>query len=242
MASGIYEIRNVKNGRVYIGSTIDFDQRWAQHRQDLSKGIHHSVKLQRAWKKYGAEAFKFAILEHVHNREMLFKIEQMWLNAENCAQNGYNVASMAGHPGTADDCRRQDPSALASAKGKNLSREAQFQNEDSKKRILGELIGKVQSKAAARKWPINVKLKRVARIAFDHWVCGGCSVCHGVASFQWADDDRIQHQLNCDACSGTGVEPINCNGHEKDYVLDTIAALDTLYRETFKSVDQDCIA
>ncbi len=241
MASGIYEIRNTKNGRVYIGSTIDFSQRWNQHKQDLARGAHHSIKLQRAWVKYGAESFKFAILERVHNREVLLKIEQMWIDAENCVQKGYNVAAVAGYPGRADDRRCKDPSSIATSKGKNLSRQAQFPDENSKKRILDELVKRIEIKAEIRKWPANFRPKRVSRVALDHWVCGGCSVCHGVASFQWEDDDRVLQKIDCNACSGTGFEPIRRSKQEEEYIFDAIDTLDTLYREVFESTKQDCI-
>lgn len=62
MASGIYSIRNTVNGKVYIGSTVDFASRWANHRCQLRKGGHDNSYLQRAWAKYGEEAFEFTVL------------------------------------------------------------------------------------------------------------------------------------------------------------------------------------
>src|SRR6185503_16448452 len=63
-SSGIYIIRCLKNNKVYVGSAIRFTIRWREHRWALAKGTHHSVLLQRAWNKYGAEAFEFVILEN----------------------------------------------------------------------------------------------------------------------------------------------------------------------------------
>lgn len=62
MASGIYSIQNKTNGKLYVGSTVDFASRWANHRCQLRKGSHDNSYLQRAWVKYGEDAFEFAVL------------------------------------------------------------------------------------------------------------------------------------------------------------------------------------
>ena len=57
--SGIYQIRNLVNGKVYVGSAKKFKSRWGQHRTNLRSKSHHSSHLQRAWNKYGADNFVF---------------------------------------------------------------------------------------------------------------------------------------------------------------------------------------
>ena len=65
---GIYQIRNVINGKVYIGSTIrNFKVRWKEHRSELRSNRHHSRHLQNAWNKYGESNFSFEIVEYVTN-------------------------------------------------------------------------------------------------------------------------------------------------------------------------------
>lgn len=59
MPSGIYAIQNRNNGKVYIGSAIDFRKRKNVHFCLLRKGKHHSSHLQKAWDKYGESAFEF---------------------------------------------------------------------------------------------------------------------------------------------------------------------------------------
>lgn len=58
---GIYTITCTANGRVYVGQAVNFRKRWSFHRWRLSKGEHDNAHLQNAWKKYGPEAFVFAI-------------------------------------------------------------------------------------------------------------------------------------------------------------------------------------
>lgn len=56
---GVYQIRNTVNGHVYIGSSRDIQQRWGGHKWDLRNGVHDNEHLQRAWNKYGEDAFVF---------------------------------------------------------------------------------------------------------------------------------------------------------------------------------------
>jgi group I intron endonuclease len=60
--TGIYEIRNIKNGRRYIGSAVNVSKRWRQHLRQLETGRHHSQFMQRCWNKNGAENFIFRVV------------------------------------------------------------------------------------------------------------------------------------------------------------------------------------
>jgi predicted GIY-YIG superfamily endonuclease len=39
-ASGVYQIRCIPTGKVYVGSAVDLFKRWAQHHRTLRKGEH----------------------------------------------------------------------------------------------------------------------------------------------------------------------------------------------------------
>lgn len=65
--SGIYQIRHIDSGKIYVGSAVSFAGRWRNHRKDLAHGRHHSCHLQRAWDKYGSDAFAFEVLEVIEN-------------------------------------------------------------------------------------------------------------------------------------------------------------------------------
>src|SRR3546814_7356137 len=69
--SGIYQIRNLRNGKLYIGSARDLKQRRATHFKLLGENRHHCRHLQAAWNKYGAEAFVFELVEHVGHVDRL---------------------------------------------------------------------------------------------------------------------------------------------------------------------------
>ncbi len=64
MTHGVYQIRNIANSKVYIGSAAGhgFVNRRSSHFRLLRMGTHHSIALQRAWNKYGEKSLIFEIL------------------------------------------------------------------------------------------------------------------------------------------------------------------------------------
>jgi group I intron endonuclease len=96
MTTGIYRISNLVNGHHYVGSGISIEGRWKTHRHRLRKGNHHSIALQRAWDKHGADAFEFVVIETVEDRSKLIEREQIWINNLRSYGNGYNASPTAG--------------------------------------------------------------------------------------------------------------------------------------------------
>lgn len=97
---GVYKIKCITTGKIYIGSAVNIYDRCGQHQRKLRRGKHHNEHLQSAWDKYGAENFEFSVLE-ITARNNLLNSEQAWLN-KTCAfdrQIGYNIFKYAGSPG-----------------------------------------------------------------------------------------------------------------------------------------------
>lgn len=79
--TGIYTITNKITGDCYVGSTtVSFYNRRRDHFKNLRKGSHHSIKLQRAFNKYGEESFKFEILQEIDIIDVIPSLEQYWMN------------------------------------------------------------------------------------------------------------------------------------------------------------------
>lgn len=91
--SGIYQIRNTINNKVYIGSSRSLPSRRASHFRTLSANKHANCHLQNAWNKDGKENFSFEILELVKNKNLL-DAEKKWFEKTKCCDRlyGYNLA------------------------------------------------------------------------------------------------------------------------------------------------------
>ncbi len=96
--SGVYEIRDLVNAKVYIGSSANVYRRWRRHRQALRKGSHFNIHLLRAFQGYGASAFTWNILEEISpDKALLIAAEQKWLDKTECykSDKGYNIRRVA---------------------------------------------------------------------------------------------------------------------------------------------------
>lgn len=93
MASGIYLITNRVNGKQYIGSATDIEQRWYRHKHSAEQNIHGNAHFQAAWNKCGAGAFEFEILEIVRDVDDLVSIEQYYID---WMEPAYNICRTAG--------------------------------------------------------------------------------------------------------------------------------------------------
>ena len=78
-SAGVYVIRCVPSGEVYIGSSMDVQKRFAGHRSALGRGTHHNRRLQAAWDHYGEDSFEFEVLEAGLAEDALGDAEQSWI-------------------------------------------------------------------------------------------------------------------------------------------------------------------
>src|SRR5437588_1377253 len=93
--SGIYRIVCKSTGKMYIGSSANLRIRQYNHFRELRLMIHPNQKLQRAWNKYGPDAFTFEIVE-LALPLLLLEREQYWLDKlKPFGNKGFNIASIA---------------------------------------------------------------------------------------------------------------------------------------------------
>ncbi len=99
-SSGVYQIRCMPTGQMYIGSTVELQKRWSRHRCNLRKGEHQNFYLQQAWDKYGEVNFEFSVLELASESDLL-RVEQAWIDKTGCADRGvgFNISPVAGSTG-----------------------------------------------------------------------------------------------------------------------------------------------
>jgi group I intron endonuclease len=78
--SCIYEIRNLVNNKIYIGSTNNLMYRQNYHLSHLRSNTHYNPLLQGAWNKYGEDNFQIDVLMIVDDQRWLFVAEQAFLD------------------------------------------------------------------------------------------------------------------------------------------------------------------
>lgn len=84
--SGIYQIKNLISGAIYVGSASRFKKRWNDHRRSLTKGVHHTKYLQNSYSKHNVEVgndnmFVFSVLEVMEksSKEERLIREEWWI-------------------------------------------------------------------------------------------------------------------------------------------------------------------
>lgn len=147
MQSAIYEIRNIKNGKRYIGSSSNIRNRIYSHKYHLNRGTHHCTPLQRAWRKYGKDSFSFRNILFCDPSNLLM-FEQKAIDA---FSPEYNTCQIAG-----------------SSLGRHHS-------EETKNRISEANRGKKVSQSARRKMSlakIGTKASPETRMAISRALTG----------------------------------------------------------------------
>ena len=126
MNRGIYIIKNIINGKFYIGSAVNIKLRWAQHKHQLEHNKHGNRYLQRSWNKYGRENFVFEVLEYVPDKHELILCEQKWFDKMKPYDNniGYNISPTAGSSLGVKHTDEMKAKVSKAVKGRKLSTEA----------------------------------------------------------------------------------------------------------------------
>lgn len=92
---GIYKIENKVNGKVYVGQSINIEQRFKFHERLLRQNKHENIYLQRSYNKYGSDAFNYIIIEEC-TEDKLNEREMYWIDYYKSYvgfdnSNGYNL-------------------------------------------------------------------------------------------------------------------------------------------------------
>ena len=91
---GIYKITNLDNGKMYVGQSVNIENRWSSHKTLLNKNQHENRRLQNSWNVHGADRYEFSAIEECSIEE-LNDLEMYWIDKlrtyvgfDDC--NGYN--------------------------------------------------------------------------------------------------------------------------------------------------------
>lgn len=94
--AGVYKITNNLNGKMYIGSTQCFEERYLKHCNLARRDKHTNDHLRHAFKKYGIENFTFEIVEVTILKDR-FEREQYYIDTLGVLEDsvGYNISPTA---------------------------------------------------------------------------------------------------------------------------------------------------
>ena len=94
---GIYKITNTKNGKVYIGQSVNIDSRFKQHKKALRDNNHINYRLQDDWNVYGEAVFAFEVLQKCRSI-YLDEIEKRTISEYGSTDptKGYNLSEGVG--------------------------------------------------------------------------------------------------------------------------------------------------
>lgn len=145
--TGIYEIRNVKNGRRYIGSAVNVSKRWREHLRQLEEGKHHSRFMQRCWAKNGGENFIFRVILACRQEDLIM-YEQRAIDVINPQYNSNPMAaSMLGHKHSPESRNK-----MSASRAKDFSpMTGKRHTEETCRKISEAKRGKKQSPDAVRR-------------------------------------------------------------------------------------------
>ena len=86
---------------VYIGSSIDVERRWRQHKEASinEKDHHYNYPLMKSFREFGIDNFQFEIIDTLPNWQSMIEAERNWIIKEDCVvPNGYNQTTNTDSP------------------------------------------------------------------------------------------------------------------------------------------------
>lgn len=162
MNSGVYFIYNIINDKFYVGSSFDLNKRISTHVRELTKGIHHSIYLQRSWDKYTYKNFVCVIVE-LCPKDKCKELEQYYLDLYKPEYNVCKdaIAVMGGRkhkPETLEKFKLRKPSI--GSLGQKWSKETRENN--LKARKLRDYKHSTETKEKMRQ--TSIKLNRASSL------------------------------------------------------------------------------
>lgn len=149
---GIYIIRNIQNSKIYIGSSIDINGRWQDHKKELRGNYHNNKRLQNSWNKYKEESFTFEIIEQCEKEDLISR-EQFWIDYYKSYDKsvGFNILPIAESRLGMKHSNETKEKMSESRKGENHWNYGKCHSEKTKQKISNSHKGKTYSDETKKK-------------------------------------------------------------------------------------------
>ena len=98
--AGVYMIKNLRNKKVYIGSTSNIEERLQAHRSALRRGKHSNKALQEDFNQHHLFQVHILYVEAIprnssHDRNKYYAIEWKFIEKYDAINRGYNMLGMS---------------------------------------------------------------------------------------------------------------------------------------------------
>lgn len=142
---GIYAIENLVNGKVYIGQSVDIENRFKMHEWHLKNNCHVNRYLQRSWNKHGSINFNFEIIERCPEEELTEK-EIFYIEKYRKTIQVYNLTDggdgTRGHNHTEESKTKMSEARKGKYEGENNSFYGKTHTKETRKKLSSAMKGK----------------------------------------------------------------------------------------------------
>ena len=141
---GVYAIRCLPTGQVYVGASENVRARFAGHFSLLRAGRHPNKLLQRAWTAHGESAFTFEVLQTVDAGGSLARVEAEWVHRLRAREpgSGFNLVRVPGESARikgGPQARFRRPSLQMNAAGRSMDEALGIPREAALRQVLAGL-------------------------------------------------------------------------------------------------------
>lgn len=97
---GVYQVRNLVNGKIFVGSNKNIPARINRHKFELKYGSENITELQEDYNKYGEDKFVYEIIDELKPKEDteynytedMKVLEELWIEKlQPFEEKGYNI-------------------------------------------------------------------------------------------------------------------------------------------------------
>lgn len=73
--AGIFQIKNLKNNKLFLKTSTDLDRAFNSDQFQLKLRSHKNMELQNDWNTYGSDNFEFCVFDELTSKETATELE-----------------------------------------------------------------------------------------------------------------------------------------------------------------------